>query len=308
MRHKLAAAVVGLMLACLHLSPASAEMPDQASSLCSGDLPRGCAIEASGWMREGATFPVTVFGAPQTRVQVVAYQAIADGEELLDLRQIGDGIEMIVGSQGVSNVNLVIPAVVEEPSSGWALISVGGITGTDVSMTVGTFVPFGARIPTVLGDGYAESKPVGTTLQLHHIGAIPGTRFGVEYLDDSETWRDITIGTSEVTQRPEEISTIEYMLPRGLTDTPKQLRLTNQSDTAVSPVWLAVPSVDGEAVPRDPVFVPPPVGDALEGVRPLTGHPEKLVKNIAVGLGAGSFVVVAGALAIPRLRRSRSNG
>lgn len=300
-----AAAMLALLLLCLPASSASADMPDQASLLCSGELPRGCAIEASGWMREGATFPVTVFGAPHARVQVVAYQAIADGTELTELRQIGDGIELIVGSQGVSHVNLAIPAVVEEPSSGWVLISVGGVTGTDVSMTVGTFVPFGARIPSVLGDGYAESKPVGESLELHYVGAIPRTRFGVEYLDDSGTWRDITIGTSQTSPRPENISTIEYMLPRGLTDTPKQLRLSNQSDTAVSPLWFAVASIDGEPAPREPVFVPPAVGDALDGVRPLTGHPEQQVKGFSLGIGVGSVMLVAGALLFTRLRRSR---
>lgn len=303
------ALLLGLITALLVLGPPSAyaDAPAQAVSLCS-DAPNGCAIQVADVTREGATFPVTVQGRPQTRVRIVAYQAIADGAELQELKPLGAGVELLTSSSGVAKTELTIPAVVEDRSSGWVLISVDGVEGTDVSLTVGAFAPFGARIPTVLGDGYSEEKPVGETLELQIVGAIAGTRYAVELQSDDGSWADLTQGTGYVQSPPDEVATIRYMLPRGLSDTSKKLRLRNLTDSATDAVWHATPSSDGKPADRERRFTPPPVGDALDGTALLASHPTETVRFVATGIAAGSVGFVAMALTAEGLLRRRRRG
>ncbi|WP_040281331.1 hypothetical protein, partial [Tessaracoccus massiliensis] len=238
---------LGLLAATLGWAalPAHADPPPQAAQLCRETV-RGCGISASDALREGATFPVSIHGRPHTRLQVVLYQAVVDERgELTELRPIGDGAEVLTRGAGVASTELGVPAVVTEESSGWALISVGGLTGTDTSLTVGQFVSFGARRPTVRGDGFGELKPVGTTLQLSVVGAIPGSRFAVEHLADDGMWRDVTVSESVARGPANEPFTVEYQVPRGLPAIPQQFRLRNVSDSATVEVWTATPHPDG---------------------------------------------------------------
>lgn len=288
--------------------PAHAGPPPQAELLCS-DAPRGCAITVADTLREGATFPVTVQGRPQTRVQVVAYQAVVDEQGTLqDLVPLGDGVEVLTGSAGVVSADLPIPAVVTDESSGWALVSVASLTGTDTSLTVGEFAPFGARRPTVLGDGFGERKPVGEPLDLSLMGAIHGSRYAVEYRDDDDVWHDITVGDGAATGAPDEPSVVRYQLPRGLRGMPYQVRLRNISDSAIAALWLAVPAADGDPAPPRQRFVPPPVGDALDGTSPLAAHPTALVRGVGYGIAGVCTVFVLGATACSAVTRRRRRG
>ncbi|NLE96996.1 MAG: hypothetical protein GX596_03265, partial [Propionibacterium sp.] len=156
--------------------------------------------------------------------------------------------------------------------------------------------------------GYGDAKPVGELLDLHVVGTIAGTRYAVELQDDDGRWSDVTAGDGYVQNAPDEAATIPYALPRGLTATPKKLRLRNISDSATETVWLAVPSADGEPAPRDPQFVPPPVGDALDGTATSGGHPTEAVQRVATGIAVGSVAFVGIALAGGALRRRRNGG
>lgn len=306
MRPLLSAVAVFALATCA--LPAHAAPPPQAELLCS-DAPRGCAISVGDALREGATYPVTVQGRPQTRVQVMAYHAVVDEEgALTGLVPLGDGVEVLTGSAGVVSADLPVPAVVTEESSGWALISVAGLAGTDTSLTVGQFVPFGARRPTVLGDGFGERKPVGETLDLQIVGAIPGSRYAVEYRDADEAWHAITVGDGAVFGRPDEPSVVQYRLPRGLTDTPHQIRLRNVSDSAIAALWLAVPSTDGDPAPNRALFTPPPVGDALDGTSPLAAHPAGLVRGVSYGIAGACTAFVAAATVGSAAARRRARG
>lgn len=296
---------LGIALAALVTSavPARADTPVQADRLCSGSPERGCSITVADTTREGATYPVTVTGNPEARVRVLAYQAVVEDGELTALEPLGDGVEVITGREGVVTVDLPIPATATAPSSGWALVSVGGLEGTDTSMTVGSFVPFGARVPSVLGDGYDTDKPVGEELELEVVGAVPGTRFRVELSDGNGSWEDVTLEGGTTAEDPSEVSTIRYALPRGLTNSARQLRLVNVSDTAVSPVWEAVPATDGTPATIEEPFSPPPVGDALDGTKPLAAHPTSAVRWTAAGIGVAGLLAAIGLLAAPLLRR-----
>lgn len=299
-------AVVLALAALLFTAPwtsqrAAAEVPPQAATLCSGS-PRGCALQTNDWLREGATFPVTIIGNANARVAVVVYLAVLTDGVLTELRPISTDAEVITNSSGVAHTELAIPTMaVAGDSSGWALVSVGGLeTGTDTLQTVGQFVPFGARVPRILGDGYGVEKPAGATLDLKITGTIPGTRFAVDYEDDDGVWQEATVdpsegegatpSTSRATQ-PADITTLSYTVPRGLTSTPHKFRLRNVSDSAISPLWLATPTVDG--IPQEPVapFQPPPVGEDLSGTDLVATHPERTVMYAAGGIAAATFAL-----------------
>ncbi len=278
------------------VQPAEAEAPAQAATLCSGS-PRGCALETNEWFREGATFPVTVIGNPNVRVQVVVYLAVTTDGVLTELRPISADAEVITNSSGVAHTDVAVPTLGEAgDSSGWALVSVGGMQDTtDTLQTVGQFVPFGARVPHLLGDGYGDEKPAGATLDLQFTGTIPGTRFAVDYEDDDGIWQEATAtdqtSAATIASRPDDISTLRYTVPRGLTSTPHKFRLRNVSDSAISPLWLATPGVDG--IPQEPAapFQPPPVGADLSGANLVATHPQQAVVLAAGGV-AGLAIVV----------------
>ncbi|RMB58344.1 hypothetical protein [Tessaracoccus antarcticus] len=292
------------------VSPAAAAPPAQAATLCAGS-PRGCALETNDWLREGATFPVTVIGNANARIQVVVYLAVATDGVLTELRPISSEADVITNTSGVAHTDVAIPTLgAGGDSSGWALVSVGGMQDTTETLqTVGQFVPFGARVPLILGDGYGDEKPAGSVLDLQFTGTIPGTRFAVDYADADGIWHDTTAtadaapaNTTAAATRPDAITTLRYVVPRGLTSTPHKFRLRNVSDSAISPLWLATPTVDG--TPREPAaaFQPPPVGADLTGANLVATHPEKSVVLAAGGV-AGLALVVTVAGAVTGLRR-----
>ena len=284
--------------------PAAAEPPTQAATLCAGS-PRGCALDTNDWLREGATFPVTVIGNANARVQVVVYLAVATDGALTELRPISSDAEVITNSSGVAHTDVAIPTLpAGGDSSGWALVSVGGMQDTtDTLQTVGQFVPFGARVPVILGDGYGDEKPAGAALDLQFTGTIPGSRFAVDYADDDGIWHDTTATdkpapteTPTSSTGPGAITTLRYVVPRGLTSTPHKFRLRNVSDSAISPLWLATPTVDG--APREPStpFQPPVVGADLTGANLVATHPERTVVIAAGGVaGIAAVLTIAGA-------------
>ena len=281
--------------------PAAADAPAQAAALCAGS-PRGCALETNDWLREGATFPVTVIGNANVRLQVVIYQAVLDDGELTELRPISAGAEVITNSAGVAHTDVAVPTLgSSEGASGWALVSVGGLEDeSELVQTVGQFVPFGSRVPRVLGDGFGDEKPAGATLELHFNGAIPGTRFAVDYENDDGIWQEATAMTEgsptsndDITSaaNPDDVASLEYTVPRGLTSTPHKFRLRNVSDSAISSLWLTTPTVDGIEQDRDPVFQPPPVGEDLSGANVVTTHPQGTVVLAAGGVAVAATVL-----------------
>jgi len=297
--------------------PAAAEVPAQAATLCSGS-PRGCSLETNDWLREGATFPVTVIGNANARVQVVVYQAVLFDGVLAELRPISTEAEVITNSSGVAHTEVAIPTLgAAGDASGWALVSVGGLQdGTDTLQTVGQFVPFGTRVPRILGDGYGEEKPAGATLDLQYTGAIPGTRFAVDYEDDDGLWQETTAtgraaspettdtaDNAKAVQQPDDVTTLSYTVPRGLNSTPHKFRLRNVSDSAISPLWLATPSVDGTAEEPAAAFQPPPVGQDLSGANIVATHPERTVVFAAGGIAATTLVLTVVGAGIGLRRR-----
>ena len=306
MKHRIASVLAATALALLApVAPARAEPPAQASALCTG-APNGCSIQARGWLREGATTEVTVIGNPHVRVQLMVYEAAVANGQLTALEPVSRNAEVFTNAAGVAHANVTIPARTAGASVGWALLSVGGLAGTDVSTTVGQFMPYGARVPTLLGDGFAAAgKPVGQTVELQLVGAVPGTGFAVDYADDAGNWKEITTEGGTTATSPDQISTVHYTVPRGLLIKAYKFRLRNISDSATSPLWLGTPHQDGIPETRTSLFVPPPVGQALTGTFLNSTHPALAVTWASWGLGGVTLAWVAGSLLFRISRRPR---
>jgi hypothetical protein len=297
-------ALAGLAAALLLGAPltARADAPAQVASLCA-DAPSGCSLRHDAWMREGSTYPVVVTGRPGVRVQVVVYAATVDDGRVAALTPVSTGGEVLVGSSGVATATVTIPARPEGSVGGWALVSLGGLEGTDTSETIGAWVPFGTRNPTVLGDGYGAVKPAGAVLDLHLMGTVPGSQFA----DDEGDWHEAAVdgdAANEPARRPDEVAIVRYQMPRGLAATPHAFRLRNVTAGAAVATWEAAPGTKGVAEERTPWAAPGPVGERVDGAVALGAHPTGAVKATAAGVGAAALgATVVGAVVSRRRPR-----
>jgi hypothetical protein len=304
MRRALAGLAAALLLAAP--LPARADAPAQVASLCA-DAPSGCSLRHDAWMREGSTYPVVVTGRAGVRVQVVVYAATVDDGRVTALTPVSTGGEVLVESNGVATATVTIPARTEGSAGGWALVSLGGLEGTDTSETIGAWVPFGARNPTVLGDGYGEVKPAGAVLDLHLVGTVPGSQFAVDYADEKGDWREATIdgdAANEPATRPDDVAIVRYQMPRGLAATPHAFRLRNVTAGSAGATWEATPGTKGVAEERTAWAAPGPVGERVDGAVAVAVHPTGAVRAAAAGVGAAALgATLVGAIAARRRPR-----
>lgn len=291
---RLVAALSLVAVPLLASAPVAADTPDQAEELC-GASTRQCAITISrDWLREGVTEQVSVVGNPNVRVEVVAYQVVlSDDGAILGLEDVGTTGELFTSSQGVARGSLTVPASDTGNPGGWVVHSTAGLTGLEdlEELLVGGVLPFGNRTPLVLGDGWAAEKPVGTPIELQYVGAIPGSRFAVEYLDETGQWQDVTAG-AQAAERPDEVGTVTYFMPQGLSRQPHSFRLVGATNPVVVALWEATPSESGTPrsrlapVSAEQLGAPPPANAA--------GHPAVTVRVVSAALaGAGLLVVLA---------------
>lgn len=290
-------------------SPAFADdQSDLTARLCSGST-IGCSITTnSSVVRDATVIESSVIGTPGVRGQVVAYRAILDADKLVGFEPVSIPQDFATTRSGLASIRVTLPGTNQRGrQGGWVFLSLAGQTGPDVSKAVGQFVPFAARIPFLLGDGYANEKPVGQPLEMQFVGAVPNTVFAVEYLTPDGVWQDATDTAPDAVQvadSPEQISKIYYRVPRGLpADTVHEFRLRNLSDSAVTDSWPVLPSEQGVAQARIPLFTPPEVGSSLEGIRSGASHPESAVKTISTAVSIASFLLLLGSVGIVRRRR-----
>lgn len=293
MRFRAWSLLVALVLVIQGFSaPAATAAPAsrQSELLCAG---APCSLDVDPWIREGMGYEVIVRGVPATRAQVRAYRAITEGAELKGFEPITDPVDFYTDRRGFARARLVIAVANPALAGGWALISMGDVTGTDTTTMLGVFVPLGGRRPIVLGDGYGAYKPVGETLDLQVVGAIPGTLFAVDVQDDTGNWQDATPVGEEPrgASRPDEITHVPYVVPRGLTAKPHAVRLRNVTDRSQIHDFHMIPAPTAAVQDRLPRFTPPPVGVELGQGSLASRHPVGVVRGVGVGL---AVVAVAG--------------
>lgn len=299
---RLAAATIALILAST-AGTAAAAPPSQVAALCSG-AKSGCSLTFDPWMREAATYPVALRGTPGARVQVVVYAATMVDGQPTRLTPVSAPRETFVSGPGVENATVVIPALPDAVPGGWGLVSLAGVTPSNLAEAIGGWVPLGSRTPTLLGDGYGELKPAGQTLELHLVGTIPGSVFAVDYADASGTWHDVTAADAGnvPAARPDQEAVVRYTMPRGLAPTPHEFRLRNVTAGVPVATWKATPDLKGQAKPREQWQRPAAIGELVEGANQPAAHPTWTVKAVAAGVGGASIVAVLIGYPIARRR------
>ena len=288
-------------------APAYADDGDVVNVLCSDPI-IGCSVTGpASTIRDATVIDVSVTGSPNTHGTLLVYRAVLQGDKLAALEPISKPTPFTTNAGGVSSSRVVIPGTGKlGREGGWVFISLAGQRGTDVSSSVGEFLPFAARIPHLLGDGYATEKPVGMPLEMHADGAVDSADFVVEY-NDGGVWKNVTAATPDairVADRPDGISVFTYQVPRGLQgDREYEFRVRNITDTAVTASWKVRPSVKGVKQQRAPQFHPPAVGTDLAGAQRQTLHPESAVKTVALTLTGVGTLAMLGSAPIVRRRR-----
>lgn len=120
----------------------------------------------------------------------------------------------------VSSPTPMIPRATAGTAGGWGFFGLAADTSIDLRSRVGAVVEFGGRTLKLLGDGYAEQKPVGTPLEMWTLGNVKGVGYWVEYLADSGEWLPTPgHGYSSPTRAmtsPGEIAVITYTVPTDL--------------------------------------------------------------------------------------------
>lgn len=291
-----ASALAALLTVAVASTPvARADQSEETTRLCSGAP--ACVISTDSWLREGSTPRVTIRGNPNVRGTVRVFRAVVEQGRLTGLAPVSTGGDFFTDAHGIATIDLPIGSSASVGEGGWALVSLSDVTGLDTTRMVGRFVPFGSLTPRLLGDGWAERKPAGQTLDMQVVGAVPGETFRVE-VKDADAWHDATaIGTTPTAaEDPQQVSHVRWTVPRGLTGTSHQVRLRAVSDPDRTVSWTFTPAMEGDRAKRLAPFTPPPVGTNL-GV-PTTdsgSHPRgaiRVASGALVGLGLIAVAVM----------------
>lgn len=186
------------------------------------------------------------------------------------------------------------------------LVSLADATWTGSPETmIGQILPLGARVPTVLGDGYGSEKPVAVALDQQITNYISGTRFTVEYLGDDGSWHNVTQSVAESTASDASILTLRYQVPNGLLAKPYRFRAHNVSDpSAIDAEWVVTPSTTALPLERVSLLEVPELGTAVAGSAGTADYSTRkvvVVSSVLVGLGLVT-VVLAPAITAHRRR------
>lgn len=278
-------------------APAWADGGPGTAALCA-DPVVGCSVTTSAaHVRDATVVDVSITGAPDVTAEVQLYRAVLDGDRLQALEPVGPAVAFSTGGTGTARVRVPVSAVAGGREGGWLFVSLAGQSGPDVAGSIGQFVPFGARLPHLLGDGYTEEKPVGAPLELHVDGAAPSSDYRVEHLDGGR-WVDVTDPADDavhVARDPSAVSVVTYRVPRGLRgDVDHEFRLVNVTDHAVGASWTVRPTTTGTPAARIRQFVPPEVGTDLQGASRRARHPQGLVQVASLSVAAVATLAAVG--------------
>lgn len=238
-----------------------------------------CSIQVDPVWIEGSTREVVVTGNPGVEVGVRAFRLQRSGQGDA-LTPLGPTASITTDARGFGAADLRLPTLEGDQTGGPILIAladslVPDSAGTDVSTAVGTWSVLAARRPLVLGDGFANAKPVGQRLDLELSGVVPGTTFAVQ-IESGGQWRSIGVDAGSCAQAALPCS-VGYEIPRGLTASKHAVRLVNESTGTPVASWSAVPSTEGRPADRLDVTDLPAVGaqvpGSITGESGATGNP-----------------------------------
>ncbi|NPC95217.1 hypothetical protein [Nocardioides sp. zg-DK7169] len=254
-------------------APAQAAGPSQ-SALCDGYAVGSCSLSVTidaGAAAPGQLLRVTGAGNPGTRLAlqfyVVEFNSRGQVTGLVPSGEPAVGTTRALGGgRGTLDEVKLVPRAVPDVPSGWGFVGLADDSSLDLSTRIGQVVEFGGATLRLLGDGYADQKPVGVPLEMHAIGNVAGVGYWVEYLADDGTWTPLPgqgYGAAHrLLSSPGEISHLRYVVPPELVAgqayrfrVNHHLNYGGAEDRPIaSPAyaeWTVVPSERGVTGPRD---------------------------------------------------------
>jgi len=244
--------------------PASAGAGQDA--LCTGSG-KACAIVSNDAVAANDQYlSVGVTGNPGigVRVQFYVIQFNSDGA-VTGLVPSGEPTAATTNAAGSAGVVRLVPRTASTVPGGWGFVGLADDDSIDLRHRLGAVVQFGGRTLKLLGDGFAEQKPVGVELDMHVVGNVPRVGYWVEYQDDSGDWVELPgqgyANPVRLDNSPGEISHIPYTLPSALTPGQRyQFRINHHLNFDGRPdvlidepsfvQWTVVPSATGASRAR----------------------------------------------------------
>ncbi|MQW77302.1 hypothetical protein GHK92_15620 [Nocardioides sp. dk4132] len=285
-RGLLLSALAGAVLSAPGLVLLTAEPATAATTgterLCSDDDVR-CSVQVPPRWIDGATHRVGVTGRADTTVTVRAFRVTADSSGTVGWEAIGPEVEITTDEHGWGSADLALPPSPGGAHGGPLVVALAEAEGKDLTTVLGGWSELLTPTPEVLGDGYAESKPVGVPLGVTLDHVVQGSTYAVERLDGS-TWVAVpgqdSPGAADAQATCDDARcSVPYVVPRGLPAEATRFRLIDlRSGTPVT-TWKVRPHAEGQTrpIPRPEVF--PVLGLAVEGA-------------LAAGVGADGAAVV----------------
>ena len=263
-------------------------------ALCVGHAPGPCQVSTGqSFVASDQLLRASVSGNAGVQVELQFY-AVEFNSAGQVTRLVPSG-EPVTGTTARSGTQIVlVPRTVPDLPGGWGFIGLADDDSIDLRTRLGQLVEFSSRHIRLLGDGYAEQKPMGVELDMHVLGHVTGARYWVEYLADDGTWTPVPGQGYTAAQRlrtsPGEREHLTYTVPETLTPgraytfrVNTHLNYDGGSDRMVAdPVfaeWLVVPVEEGKAKER--------AGDLDAGKGPGLPDPSPSDEDGAGGDGAG---------------------
>lgn len=268
------------------------------SQLCGRTGHCSIGVAAGSVMRQGSSYQVTVRGAPRQWVAVRAWAVDLDSRaRFAGMHPYTSYVETTTGSDGTASITLTFqpwraPITLTSP---WVFIGPIDADPRRPQDAVGQFVPAETPTPTLLGDGWGTDKPVGQPLDLRHAGLPARTDHVVQYLD-ARSWHpaaphDGTDVTQTSTDRPDEVTTTRYEVPRGLLSKPYRFRLLDVVHGTTAASWTVRPSDHPARADVLTLWTPPDVVGARP-TRPRPAHTGRLTTATRVATGACALAAV----------------
>lgn len=265
----------GLLALCAYAPTAQAATPES-DRLCGHDEVR-CSIQAPATWTAGATHQVGVTGRPGATLTLQGYRVTVASQGQVTWEAVGPEITVTTDDRGWAGADVTLPPLGTGEHGGPVVVAPTEAEGEPLNTVLGAWTDLVSTVPEVLGDGFAQSKPVGTPLALVLDHVRPGTEYVVERQDPSG-W--VAVPSGDGPGAPEARTTctttrctVSYVVPRGLGTGVHDFRLVDARSGVPAVNWDVSPDPRGRSQSRPQSDLFPVLGaDVAGSVAASTGQ------------------------------------